>query len=175
MEGFAKLKVVKRDKSIGYIVCEDVPAFGSAVALVANCTLTEQKNKEIAEKIGISRQAYAKWETGATVPDIEKCSILAEEYGVTLDSLMHAEASKERSAFSLAPKGKNIWGSVTMNDRGQIVIPKEAREMFGVAPGDTLVLLADKKQGIALQRVEKLHPYLKQAFEAMPLGGEDAE
>ena len=34
----------------------------------------------IAEKIGISRQAYAKWETGATVPDIEKCLSLAEVY-----------------------------------------------------------------------------------------------
>ena len=33
--------------------------------------------EEIAEKIGISRQAYAKWESGATVPDIEKCMRLA--------------------------------------------------------------------------------------------------
>lgn len=39
--------------------------------------------EEIAEKIGISRQAYAKWETGATVPDIEKCMRLAETYGVS--------------------------------------------------------------------------------------------
>ena len=44
--------------------------------------------EEIAEKIGISRQAYAKWETGATVPDIEKCMRLAETYGVTIDSLV---------------------------------------------------------------------------------------
>ena len=36
--------------------------------------------EEIAEKIGISRQAYAKWETGATAPDIEKCMRLAETY-----------------------------------------------------------------------------------------------
>ena len=43
--------------------------------------------EEIAEKINISRQAYAKWETGATVPDIEKCSLLAAVYGVTIDSL----------------------------------------------------------------------------------------
>lgn len=68
-----------------------------------------------------------------------------------------------------------FMASVKVGPKGQIVIPKEAREMFGVEPGDTLVLLADKKRGIALQRVEKLHPYLKQAFEAMPLGGEDAE
>ena len=40
--------------------------------------------EEIAEKIGISRQAYAKWETGATVPDIEKCMRLAETYGLLI-------------------------------------------------------------------------------------------
>lgn len=40
--------------------------------------------EEIAERIGISRQAYAKWESGKTVPDIEKCSLLAEAYGVTM-------------------------------------------------------------------------------------------
>ena len=38
--------------------------------------------EEIAEKINISRQAYAKWESGATVPDIEKCSLLAQTYGI---------------------------------------------------------------------------------------------
>ena len=44
--------------------------------------------EEIAGKIGISRQAYAKWESGATVPDIEKCMRLAEIYDVTIDSLV---------------------------------------------------------------------------------------
>ena len=44
--------------------------------------------EEIAEKINISRQAYAKWESGATVPDIEKCSLLAQLYGITVDSLI---------------------------------------------------------------------------------------
>ena len=41
--------------------------------------------EEIAEKIDISRQAYAKWESGATVPDIEKCNRLADIYGITID------------------------------------------------------------------------------------------
>lgn len=44
--------------------------------------------EEIAERINISRQAYAKWESGATVPDIEKCGMLAAVYGVTIDSLV---------------------------------------------------------------------------------------
>ena len=52
--------------------------------------------EEIAEKINISRQAYAKWETGATVPDIEKCSLLAAVYGVTIDSLIKTETAGHR-------------------------------------------------------------------------------
>ena len=44
--------------------------------------------EEVAEKIDISRQAYAKWESGKTIPDIEKCGRLADLYGVTLDSLI---------------------------------------------------------------------------------------
>ena len=116
--------------------------------------------EEVAARIGISRQAYAKWETGATVPDIEKCSILAEEYGVTLDSLMHAEASKERGAFSAAPKGKNIWGSVTMNDRGQVVIPKGARDKFGLAAGSRLIVLSDE-EGIAMIQAERFEENMR--------------
>lgn len=47
------------------------------------------------------------------------------------------------------PKGKYAW-SVTVGAKGQIVIPKEAREIFGIAPGDTLLLLGDRTKGIAI-------------------------
>ena len=47
------------------------------------------------------------------------------------------------------PKGKYAW-SVTVGTKGQIVIPKEARELFGIAPGDTLLVLGDCKKGIAI-------------------------
>ena len=47
------------------------------------------------------------------------------------------------------PKGKYAW-SVTVGAKGQIVIPKEAREVFGIQPGDTLLLLGDEKRGIAI-------------------------
>lgn len=47
------------------------------------------------------------------------------------------------------PKGKFI-SIVKVGDKGQIVIPKGARELFGIQPGDQLLLLADKKRGIAL-------------------------
>ena len=88
--------------------------------------------EEIAVKIGISRQAYAKWERGATVPDIEKCKRLADFYDVTIDSLLKTTTEDKIGIIPPAPKGKNIWGSVTINERGQIVIPKATREKFGL-------------------------------------------
>ena len=48
-----------------------------------------------------------------------------------------------------APKGKYAW-TATVGEKGQIVIPKQAREVFGIKPGDTLVLLGDEERGIAI-------------------------
>ena len=61
-----------------------------------------------------------------------------------------------------------FMSSVKIGPKGQIVIPKDARDMFGLEPGDTLVLLADKKKGIALQTADKLNPLLRSAFAALP-------
>ena len=47
------------------------------------------------------------------------------------------------------PKGKHAW-SVTVGTKGHIVIPKDARELFGISPGDTLLLLGDEEQGLAI-------------------------
>ena len=47
------------------------------------------------------------------------------------------------------PEGMYAW-TVTVGEKGQIVIPKKAREVFDIKPGDTLMLLADEKQGIAI-------------------------
>ena len=49
----------------------------------------------------------------------------------------------------MAPKGKYAW-TATVGEKGQIVIPKQAREIFGIRPGDTLLLLGDVKRGIAI-------------------------
>ena len=47
------------------------------------------------------------------------------------------------------PEGKYAW-TATVGEKGQIVIPKEARAMFGIEPGDTLILLGDEQLGIAI-------------------------
>ena len=120
--------------------------------------------EEIAEKIGISRQAYAKWESGLTVPDVEKCALLAQAYGTTLDGLVKTETVDGVGTVPPAPKGKNLWGTVTVNDRGQIVIPKDAREHYGLTGGRRLIVLGDEA-GIALIPAEAFEAKLKQAME----------
>jgi len=120
----------------------------------------------IAEKIGISRQAYAKWETGATVPDIEKCSLLAEVYGTTIDSLIRTEPVEGVGIIPPPPRGKNIWGSVAISERGQIVIPKGARDLFGLTGGQRVIVLTDE-HGIALIPDEAFMVNMKKALEYM--------
>ena len=116
--------------------------------------------EELAEKINISRQAYARWERGDTIPDVEKCSRLAEIYGVSIDSLIKTEKAEGIGMIPPAPKGKNIWGSVAINERGQIVIPKAARDQFALTGGQRLIVLSDE-DGIALIPSEKFEARMK--------------
>ena len=120
--------------------------------------------EEIASMIGISRQAYAKWESGATVPDIQKCSLLAQVYGTTVDALIKTQPEEKVGVIPPAPSGKNIWGTVTVSERGQIVIPKDARDKFGMSPGTRLVVLGDEA-GIALIPADTFEDSLRKAME----------
>lgn len=127
--------------------------------------------ESIAERIGISRQAYAKWESGATVPDVEKCSLLAEVYGTTIDSLLKTETVEGVGTIPPAPRGKSIWGTVTISDRGQMVIPKGAREKYGLTGGQRLIVCGDEI-GIALLPAEAFEEKLRQAMEFIASQGE---
>lgn len=67
------------------------------------------------------------------------------------------------------PEGKYAW-TVTVGTKGQFVIPKEARELFGIQPGDTLILLGDQARGIAIPRKGSFDQLFTQIF-----GGEGEE
>ena len=127
--------------------------------------------EEIAEKIGISRQAYAKWESGATVPDIEKCSLLAKVYGTTIDSLVRTESVEGIGVLPPAPVGKNVWGAVTISDRGQIVIPKGARDLFELTGGQRLIVGSDD-HGIALIPAKIFEEIVKKGMEIMSINND---
>ena len=105
--------------------------------------------EDLAEKIGVSRQAIAKWESGNSMPDLEKSKLLAEVLNVSLDELANHEPD-DNLGLGLAPKGKHLFGIVNVGDKGQIVIPAKARKMFDISPGDSLVVLGDENQGMAL-------------------------
>lgn len=126
----------------------------------------------VAEKIGISRQAYAKWESGATIPDVEKCACLAELYGVTVDSLIKTATAEGIGNIPPAPKGKYIWGSVNINDRGQLVIPMAVREKFALKGGERLIVLSDE-DGIVLFPAEAFEAKMKAIMEFASLKNED--
>ena len=117
--------------------------------------LNKYSQEEVAERIGVSRQAVAKWEGGESIPDILNCDALAELYGVELSDLIHHDA--EGSGMTIAPKGKHIFGTVRIGERGQIVLPKAARDLFKLKPGDLMVVLGDEAlehPGIALMKEE---------------------
>ena len=109
--------------------------------------------EDIAEKVGVSRQAVAKWESGETTPDLERARLLAQVLGVSLDDLTNYEP-KENMGLSVPPKGKYLFGIVTVGDKGQIVIPAKARKVFGISAGDRLVVLGQEGEGLAMVKTD---------------------
>lgn len=108
--------------------------------------------EQIAEKLGVSRQAVAKWERGETIPDIENVIALSDIYEVTVDSLV-------RNMTSLPdPRSdkKHMFGVTRVNDKGQITLPKKCREVFGIKTGDALLLLGDEDRGMALVKITEI-------------------
>ena len=104
--------------------------------------------EDVAEHLQVSRQAVAKWEKGESIPDIENCMALAKLYNVTLDNLVNFEDAG--TGLNVPPKGKHFFGAVTVGERGQIVIPKKARDVFHIKPGHTVVIVGDEERGLAI-------------------------
>ena len=123
--------------------------------------------EKVAEKVGISRQAYAKWEKGETIPDVERCQKLAELYGVTIDSLINFSDKVGTTTLIPGPKGKHIFGTAKINDRGQVVIPKKARDLFGINNGDSLIVLGDEAAGIALIKADVFEKQINDIWNSM--------
>lgn len=104
--------------------------------------------EDVAERLNVSRQVIAKWERGDSTPDIQYCIEFAKLYNVTLDNLVNFQ--QQENNFGVPPKGKHFFGTTTLGERGQIVIPKKARELFRLTTGDILVVLGDEDRGLAI-------------------------
>ena len=119
--------------------------------------LNNYSQEDLAERISVSRQTLSKYETGESLPDIEKCRQLADVFSVTVDDLISYEKSDEENmGYGIPPRGKHIFGMVRVGEKGQIVIPAKARKIFDIAPGDNLIVLGDEGQGIALIKEKSL-------------------
>ena len=66
-------------------------------------------------------------------------------------------------------KGKTnrVFGTAKVGDRGQIVIPKEARDLFRIQPGDTLLIMAEEETGLVISRPELLSDIASKIFDTM--------
>jgi len=126
--------------------------------------INNMSQETLADRIGVSRQTLSKYETGESLPDIEKCRQIAEVFGVTVDDLINFDKGDEDSlGLAVPPKGKHIFGIVKMGDKGQIVIPAKARKIFDLNPGDNLIVLGDEGQGIAIIKEKGLLDLLRRA------------
>ena len=125
----------------------------------------EMSQEELADKIGVSRQTLSKYETGESLPDIEKCKLIADAFGVSIDDLLNYEP-QENMGLAVPPKGKHIFGIVKVGDKGQIVLPAKARKIFDINPGDRMLVLGDEGQGLAIIKEKGLLDLLRNARKA---------
>ena len=70
------------------------------------------------------------------------------------------------------PKGKYAW-TVTVGEKGQIVIPKQARELFDIRPGDSLIVLGDVRRGLASPPKSMFTEFAHAVFETAEETGEE--
>lgn len=75
--------------------------------------------EDIAEKLGVTRQAIAKWEAGETIPDLDKCKMLAEIFEVSLDDLANYEP-EENMGLHIPPKGKHLLALLPLEIKGRL-------------------------------------------------------
>ena len=123
-----------------------------------------ENQEQVAEAVGITRQALSKWESGASLPDLPNCAALADYYGVTVDDLLRYDPARE--GLPVPPRGKHSFGTVTLGPDGSVILPEKARRLFRLAPGARLVLLGDEAQGLALVKEAELARQLAQLGQA---------
>ena len=121
--------------------------------------------EQVAGEIGVSRQAVSKWESGETLPDLLNCDMLARLYSVSVDDLIYFDGE---DPTGIPPRNKHIFGTTVVGARGQVVIPKAARDMLELKEGDRLVVLGDsspENRGIALIHADSFLQAAKEVYD----------
>ena len=120
--------------------------------LISLRKMNHMSQEELADRLHVSRQTLSKYETGESLPVIEKCKAIADVFDVSMDDLVNYEQTDY--GLGVPPRGKHMFGMVKVGDKGQIVIPAKARKLFQINPGDNLIVLGDEMQGIAMLKEE---------------------
>lgn len=131
--------------------------------LISLRKMNGMSQEELADRIKVSRQTLSKYETGESLPDIEKCRQIADVFEVSLDDLVNYE-SKD-TGLGVPPKGKHMFGMVKVGDKGQIVIPAKARKIFEIETGDNLIILGDEASGLAIIKEDEFLKMVEQMRE----------
>ena len=90
--------------------------------LTALRKMNQYTQEEVASRIGVSRQAVAKWENGESAPDVINCNALAEMYNVSLDDLVNYN-EKEKDGLAIPPKDKHMFGCVSAVSYTHLTLP----------------------------------------------------
>ena len=123
------------------------------ICIADNLRLLRCKNgytlEALAEIISVSRQSVAKWEAGDSVPDVINCVKLATLYKISLDELVNRPLQNVFGNDFVA-EGDQICGVLEISENSTIRIPDSVMKMFDLQCGGKVLVLADKKQGLAL-------------------------
>ena len=114
--------------------------------------------EDVAEIIGVSRQTIAKWEAGETYPDIENCVKLSALFKVSLDAMVKEPV--QILAEEPNDKGQYMFGIVKIGEDGSLHLPEKAKQLMKILPGDRMLLIGDKDQGIAMMKCDGINDYL---------------
>ena len=123
------------------------------ICIADNLKLLRNKHgytlESLAEIISVSRQTVAKWEAGESYPDLVNCVKLTSLYKITLDELVN-KPMRDMETVGYATDGNRICGVLDLEEDGVIRLPRPVMELFDIKAGEKILLLADKKQGIAI-------------------------
>lgn len=141
MVGFS----IEREENIMEIfICENIKY------LRKKAKMTQE---ELALEMGVSRQSLAKWENGESLPDVMNCVKISELFDISIDMLLNFSIEKNEETDG-STNGKYIFGITSLSDDGTVTLPENARQVFGINKGDTLVVMGDTaKGGIALAKI----------------------
>lgn len=125
------------------------------------------------EKVGVTRQAIAKWEAGETMPDLERSRMLAEIFEVSLDDLASYESNINYWAWRSTKRKAYFWRGYC-GRQGTGCNPCKSQKAFSIKAGDQLVVLGDESQGIALLKSDSFLEFADIIRKSME-GGKTAE